>query len=61
MSFLIIIAKVFATISLVGGVLGGVFYIWAAKHNPVHGKTVERIAGTLVLGLCIYGIYYLWS
>jgi len=61
MSILIIIAKVFATITLLGGVLGGVFYIWAARHNPVYGKTVERIAGALVLGLCIYAMYYVWS
>jgi len=60
MSVLIIIAKIFATIFITGGILGGFLYIWFARHKPTHDTTVETIAGIIVLALCIYLMYFVW-
>lgn len=61
MSTLIIIAKIFGTLIMTGGVLGGILYIWMARQKPIHGTAVETIAGIIVLALSVYGMYYLWS
>jgi hypothetical protein len=60
MSILLIIAKIFATLCLVGGFLAGIFYIGSARHKPAQGKTVETISGIIVLGLSLFATYYLW-
>lgn len=61
MSVLITIAKIFGTLVLTGGVLGGILYIWMGRQQPTHGAVVETIAGIIVLGLSVYGMYFLWS
>jgi len=60
MSILIILTKIFATLMLFGGVLGGVFYIYLAYKSPTYGTVVQVIAGVIILVPCVYGFYYLW-
>ena len=60
MSILIVIVKILGTIVLLGGILGGILYIWMARQSPVRGTAVETIAGIIVLALTFYGMYFLW-
>ena len=60
MSVLFFILKIFITIALTGGILGGIFQIWLAQKKPDYGTIVGTIAGVIVLVLCLYGVYYVW-
>jgi len=60
MDILIIIAKIFATLVLVGAALGGVLYIYFAFKRPTHGTVLQTIAGAIVLRLSLYGFYSVW-
>jgi len=60
MSILIIVAKIFVSLMIFGGVLGGIFYIYLAYKRPTHGTVVQVIAGVTILVPCVYGFYYLW-
>ena len=60
MDILILIAKIFATLVLIGTALGGVVYIYFAFKKPTYGTVVQTISGAIVFGLSLYGFYYLW-
>jgi hypothetical protein len=59
-SILIIAGKVFATLVAMGGVFGGIFYIYMAYKAPTHGTAVQSIAGIIVAGLCLFGLSSIW-
>lgn len=60
MSILIILAKIFFTLIIIGGLLGGAFYIYIAFKSPTYGTTIQTISGVVILALCAYGFYFVW-
>ncbi len=60
MSILVILGKIFVTLMIIGGLIGGAFYIVTAIKSPTHGKTIQSISGVIVLALCVYGFYFVW-
>lgn len=60
MTILIILAKIFITLMIIGGLLGGAFYSYIAFKSPTHGKTIQIISGVVILALCAYGFYFVW-
>ena len=60
MSVLYTIVKVFISIVLIGGMLGGFFQIWLAYKKPTYGIILDVITGVIVFTLCVCFMYYIW-
>lgn len=60
MPVFIIIAKIFASLMIFGGLLGSAFYVYVAFKSPIHGKIIQSVSGLIILALCAYGFYFVW-
>lgn len=60
MGFLIISAKIFATLLLVGALLASIIKAHPRTHNPEHPPWAEYSAGFIVFFATLCGFYFLW-
>ena len=60
MSMLMIIAKIFLSIFLLGFIIGGVVKLSSAHRNPDINPKIEYFVGALGLVSGLLGIYFTW-